>query len=404
VLSLLRTPHQLRRAEVARVLCIAGIFTLVGACAQPLAATPKPDHQTLRRELLAAHAEALAAHREGKWNYFGDSASDPFWTVNYGDVSAQTPDQQRLRFRAYLEGVRFHSYDDLQTPVVGISTDGSMGWVAVKVRMQGQTRESLPVPIDQQWAWLMVYERREGKWIAVANASNKPPAPWENTLADLGNDLEVPLRNALQAAQDSIGGPAAIASIRWLVADASVTSPRGGGHIRLEALANGNLQWSQRMDHGSQVQWAGNKDQARSWASTGETRELEATERATMVGHAFLLAVLAPQRLWTPRALGQCTSWRGQSCTCIIFSDALGEPVSIYYSATSHRILGVTLFEPGAPEKVPIEIAFTNWQSLGTLALPKFVELTHRDSTFTYLFESLALNQGEAPVLGATQD
>ena len=54
---------------------------------------------------------------------------------------------------------------------------GSLGWVIAEVEIKG-TRTSddgESMPVEAIWAWIELYEKREGVWKAVGNVSNRRP-------------------------------------------------------------------------------------------------------------------------------------------------------------------------------------------------------------------------------------
>ena len=72
-----------------------------------------------------------------------------------------------------FRGARYHEWDDVEPPVVRVSDDGTMAWVVSKLRVRrtapndaGQTSEQAFV-----YAGIMVYEKRDGRWMKTANVS-----------------------------------------------------------------------------------------------------------------------------------------------------------------------------------------------------------------------------------------
>ena len=127
------------------------------------------------QELLAVHQRTLEAHLSGDWAWFGNDTADPFLVGNHGEFRRLSPEDQRQRFRAYLSSVTFSDYRDVEPPVVHVSQDGNTGWVIARVHVAGTTNEG--ESFDTTFVWTMLYERRDGRWVRVANVSNQTPSP-----------------------------------------------------------------------------------------------------------------------------------------------------------------------------------------------------------------------------------
>jgi hypothetical protein len=58
-------------------------------------------------------------------------------------------------------------------PVVRVSDDGSMGWVLSRLRVKrtGPGRHGAPQERAFVYAGIMTYEKRDGRWLRVANVS-----------------------------------------------------------------------------------------------------------------------------------------------------------------------------------------------------------------------------------------
>jgi hypothetical protein len=139
-------------------------------------APPSPDSGV--RELLALHEQVLAAHLGSDVDALLAGQADDFLLVNRGEISSPSREQQKEFLGPYLAATRFEFYRDAATPVVKVSRDGSLGWVAAKVEARGTT-EGSDKPLEFTVAWIELYERRGGKWISIGNASSFAPTPDE---------------------------------------------------------------------------------------------------------------------------------------------------------------------------------------------------------------------------------
>jgi hypothetical protein len=129
------------------------------------------------RALLALHEDVLQAHRDSDVERLLAGAIDPFVMANRGAITHPTVDERRARLGAYLARTRFTLYRDQVPPVARVSADGSMGWVIAQVEARGEQRsdDGTTVPLEFVSAWIELYEKRDGRWVAVGNLSNFKP-------------------------------------------------------------------------------------------------------------------------------------------------------------------------------------------------------------------------------------
>lgn len=119
-------------------------------------------------------------HREARQAHFGDDLNAllstvpaEFIYVRDGRIETQSQEERRKRFTQYFQGAQFTAWDDLEPPIVHVSPDGQMGWMVVRVKFAinrtdasgKKTKESTVM------AWMSAYEKHEGRWQHVANAT-----------------------------------------------------------------------------------------------------------------------------------------------------------------------------------------------------------------------------------------
>lgn len=145
----------------------ACLVLLLPAVGQPA------DLATEQRALLAVHEAFKAAHLRSDPEAVLKRLSADYVRVARGEVSHPSAQDMAAEMRAYLGSVRFSEYRDLQPPVVKVSADGTLGWIVVRLRARGV--RSLPDggtrPVDFVCAWVALYEKRGGEWVAVGDAS-----------------------------------------------------------------------------------------------------------------------------------------------------------------------------------------------------------------------------------------
>lgn len=131
------------------------------------------DLTSEQRALLAVHEAFKAAHLRSDPDAVLQRLSADYVRVARGEVSHPSSRDLAAEMRAYLGSVRFSEYRDLQPPIVKVSADGTLGWIVVRLRARGV--RALPDggtrPVDFVCAWVALYEKRGGEWVAVGDAS-----------------------------------------------------------------------------------------------------------------------------------------------------------------------------------------------------------------------------------------
>lgn len=139
--------------------------------------SPRPDLEALRQELRQLHAATVAAHLEGDADFFARDLGEDYLVVSGTEFTHPAPEEVRARFRRYLGTTAFSRYETTDGPVVGVSDDGSVGWIIVRVEVEGgrATAAGDTVPVDFASAWVQLFRRVDGRWVAVANVSDVVP-------------------------------------------------------------------------------------------------------------------------------------------------------------------------------------------------------------------------------------
>ena len=125
-----------------------------------------------RGELLRVQQVELEAHLKTDASLLMPAAGNMV-SVSNGKISQTTPEATQAFFTNYFRNAAYPQYENAEPPVVGVSQDGSLGYVISRVRAHrvetaadGTKREGRFV-----YAGIMVYEWRDGKYVRVANVS-----------------------------------------------------------------------------------------------------------------------------------------------------------------------------------------------------------------------------------------
>ena len=133
--------------------------------------------QALIDEIAAFHRASIEAHLDNRPDVLIDDLHDDFVRVSWGEIQHPSRSELREMFAAYLGSTEFTNYELLSEPLIRISKDGTMAWSAAETRVAGTRRmpDGSDASFDSIWAWINVYERRDGRWIRVGEASNSRP-------------------------------------------------------------------------------------------------------------------------------------------------------------------------------------------------------------------------------------
>src|SRR6185295_10677296 len=132
-------------------------------------------------ELAGAHDRVMAAHRSSDAGMLTADAAELTTVSGRGRLSQVTRDDQLARMREYLGATRFSRYADTVVPVIALSADGSLAWLACETDAAGvHSAHSRNEPVEYAFSWLELYARDPGDapnraWRAIGNASSQRP-------------------------------------------------------------------------------------------------------------------------------------------------------------------------------------------------------------------------------------
>ena len=155
-----------------KVAALAGLL-----CIAPTRQLKHADAETAKAELLALHQADRRAHFHHDVDALVASLPPEFIYVRDGKIQTQTKVDLRKRFTEYFQGAEFSAWDDLEPPIIHVSPDGQMGWMVVRVKVVYSKTDAAGKRTQEQSviAWMSVYEKQEGKWFHMVNASTFEP-------------------------------------------------------------------------------------------------------------------------------------------------------------------------------------------------------------------------------------
>ena len=130
-----------------------------------------------KAELLTLHQAARRAHFNRDVDFIVAGMGAQFTTVHEGAIRVMSREDVRKQFTEYFRSTEFSAWDDLETPIIQVSPDRKMGWMIVRVRIAYTKTNDAGAKSkeDTVMAWMSAYEKRDGKWLLVANATTSKP-------------------------------------------------------------------------------------------------------------------------------------------------------------------------------------------------------------------------------------
>ena len=131
------------------------------------------DRESDAAELLKLHQAGRQAHFRTDVDLLLADQPDEFISVRSGKISRSKKAETRKMFEEYFKGAHYYEWDDLEPPIIRVSRDGSMGWIITRVKVRRTQKDSSGAEKEEKfvYAGIMTYEKRDGKWIKVANVS-----------------------------------------------------------------------------------------------------------------------------------------------------------------------------------------------------------------------------------------
>jgi hypothetical protein len=155
---------------------VAVLCTMVAASVVAAAETPAPATGAAA-EILKIHEGLIASHLAGDVAGILAAEADEYTVVSRGEIRFPRKAERVAQFTSYLQSIEFTEYRDLVPPLVRVSDDGTLGWLITQAVIAGTQRDETgdPIPVESVWAWVELYEKRDGEWVRVGEVSNRQP-------------------------------------------------------------------------------------------------------------------------------------------------------------------------------------------------------------------------------------
>lgn len=157
-----------------RLLTLALLFVAFAASADAQAAA---NLEREKAELLRLHRSAREAHFKTDVEMLFENSPEEMISVSRGKISRPGKAEGRKMFAEYFRGAKYYEWDDAEEPIISVSKDASMAWMITRIRVRRVQRDAAGAEREEKfvYAGIMTYEKRDGRWVRVANVSTFEP-------------------------------------------------------------------------------------------------------------------------------------------------------------------------------------------------------------------------------------
>ena len=127
-----------------------------------------------KARLLHLHNIALQAHFEKDSRAFLAAYASQWYDVRVTGIRLRTKEEALPAIEQYFRRTHVHDISEITAPIIHLSTDASMAWVIgeMRVRASQVTTDGKEQDFPFRCAWVSIYEKREGEWAQVVDASS----------------------------------------------------------------------------------------------------------------------------------------------------------------------------------------------------------------------------------------
>lgn len=139
------------------------------------------DQQEATKEILKLHQAQRKYHFEKDSISFVNQLSENMVSVNRGKITHPTREENLKRNHHYFSSVDFEKWDDLQSPIIRFSDDGSLAYTVVDklVELTYEDEQGKKAVGKTHFAWIAIYRKTADGWKIEAVASTNEPEATE---------------------------------------------------------------------------------------------------------------------------------------------------------------------------------------------------------------------------------
>lgn len=158
---------------------LLGLTLIFVACAACASAQPAANLDREKAELLRLHKSAREAHFKTDAELLLENSPEEMISVSRGKINRSGKAEGRKMFAEYFRGAKYYEWDDLEEPIIRVSNDATMAWMITRIKVRRVQRDAAGAEREEKfvYAGIMTYEKRDGRWVRVANVSTFEPPP-----------------------------------------------------------------------------------------------------------------------------------------------------------------------------------------------------------------------------------
>ena len=134
-----------------------------------------------KRELAAVHSFERAAHLACDLDAMMLNQADSFTAVGAGGFRVLTGAEMRQLFVGAFDGATYHEFDDLEGPEIHVSADGTLAWMAVRIKVWKSQIDKAGVTQERRFvsSAILTYQHRDGRWLRTGSSGHNAEQPPE---------------------------------------------------------------------------------------------------------------------------------------------------------------------------------------------------------------------------------
>jgi len=126
-----------------------------------------------KARLLQLHKNALQAHFEKDAGAFLAAYASQWYDVRAAGIRLRTKEEALPAIDQYFRRTHVADISEITAPIIHLSTDTSMAWVIGEIRVHASQEmdDEGERDFSIRCAWVSIYEKQEGEWSQVVDAS-----------------------------------------------------------------------------------------------------------------------------------------------------------------------------------------------------------------------------------------
>ncbi len=132
------------------------------------------NRESGEQAVLKLHQQSREAHFKLDVEGILSGSAEEILNIAQGKLRRVPKQQTREFLTGYFKDAVYLEWDDLEPPVVHVSNDGTMAWLAVRVRSRRTKKDAQGIAKEEMFVFsgLMALEKQHGKWVRVASATS----------------------------------------------------------------------------------------------------------------------------------------------------------------------------------------------------------------------------------------